>query len=125
MVIKMRCSCKYRHTLLQRKIRSSYFVLRSPRFGGNKKKNEGTRSATAERAAVPQVAEKRITCVAIGIRNHPRERIADAMVLIVRHCQASGPSQSPKIFTVPITVTVLPISRDPSSSSEIEVIIVH
>ncbi|KAJ3622389.1 hypothetical protein MTP99_002902 [Tenebrio molitor] len=86
MVIKMRCSCKYRDALLQRKIRSSYFVLRSPRFGGNKKKpivsgNEGTRSATAERAAVPQVAEKRITCVAIGIRNHPRERIADAMVL--------------------------------------------
>jgi hypothetical protein len=130
MVIEMRCSCKYRDALLQRKIRSSYFVLRSPRFGGNKKKpivsgNEGTRSATAERAAVPQVAEKRITCVAIGIRNHPRERIADAMVLIVRRCQASGPSQSPKIFTVPITVTVLPISRDPSSSSEIEVIIVH
>ncbi|KAH0821335.1 hypothetical protein GEV33_001456 [Tenebrio molitor] len=80
----------------------------------------GTRSATAERAAVPQVAEKRITCVAFGIRNHPRERIADAMVLIVRRCQVSGASKSPKIFTVPITVTVLPISRDPSSSRERE-----
>ncbi|KAJ3617013.1 hypothetical protein MTP99_011271 [Tenebrio molitor] len=64
--------------------------------------------------------ELRITCVAFGIRNHPRERIADAMVLIVRRCQASGPSKSPKIYRTDYRFTALPISRDPSSSSEIE-----
>ncbi|KAH0813310.1 hypothetical protein GEV33_009481 [Tenebrio molitor] len=44
--------------------------------------------------------EMRITCVAIGIRNHPRERIADPMVLIVCRCQASGPVEEPEEFTV-------------------------
>jgi hypothetical protein len=60
--------------------------------------NPGTRSATAERAAVPQVAEKRITCVAFGIRNHPRDRIADAMVLIVRRLPGFGAVEEPEDF---------------------------
>jgi hypothetical protein len=38
--------------------------------------------------------------------------------------QPSGPSKSPKIYRT-ATVTVLPWSRNPSSSSEIEVIILH
>ncbi|KAJ3617057.1 hypothetical protein MTP99_009144 [Tenebrio molitor] len=125
MVIQMRSSCNHWDALFQRKIRSSHFVLRSPRFGSNKKKTYRERKSgdsVGDRRAggCATSREMRITCVAIGIRNHPRERIADAMVLIVRRCQASGPSKSPKIFTVPITVTVLPIWRDPSPSREIE-----
>jgi hypothetical protein len=42
----------------------------------------------------------RITCVAIGIRNHPKERIADPMVLIVWRSQASGAVEEPEEFTV-------------------------
>jgi hypothetical protein len=105
----------------------------SPRYAGNQKNPSRAeiRDSVGDRRAGGCAAsrELRITCVAFGIRNHPRERIADAMVLIVRRCQASEPSRSPKIFyrtdyRFPVLV-VLPISRDPSSSSEIEVIIVH
>jgi hypothetical protein len=51
--------------------------------------------------------EMRNTCVAIGIRNHPRERIAD------RH----------GAYRPALPNYRLPLSRDPSPSREIEVII--
>jgi hypothetical protein len=124
----MRCSCSHRDALLQRKIRSSYFVLRSPRFSGNKKKpivSGNQENSVGDRQAGDSAPnrEMRITCVAIGIRNHPRERIADPMVLIVRRRQASGAVEEPEEFTV--TDYRLPLSKDPSPSREIEVIIVH
>ncbi|KAH0817220.1 hypothetical protein GEV33_005571 [Tenebrio molitor] len=95
----------------------------APRFGGNNKRaivsgNQG--DSVGDRRAGGCAASRgmRITCVAFGIRNHPRERIADAMVLIVRRCQASGPSKSPKIYRyrTDYRFAVLPRSRDPSSS---------
>jgi hypothetical protein len=44
--------------------------------------------------------EERISSVAIGIRNHPRERIADPMVCIIWRCPISGAAEEPEDFTV-------------------------
>jgi hypothetical protein len=54
----------------------------APRFEGNKKKTHRERKledSVGDRRAGGCAAsrELRITCVAFGIRNHPRERIAD------------------------------------------------
>ncbi|KAH0812727.1 hypothetical protein GEV33_010064 [Tenebrio molitor] len=118
-------SGRHRDALLQRKIRSSYFVLRSPRFWGNKKKpivSGNQENSVGDRQAGDSAPnrEMRITCVAIGIRNHPRERIADPMVLIVRRRQASGAVEEHEEFTVTVTNYRIPLSRDPSPSREIE-----
>jgi hypothetical protein len=99
-------------------------VSRTPRRGGNKKKNRSSaeiEDSVGDRRAGGCAAsrEKRITCVAIGIRNHPRERIADPMVHIVRRCQVSGAAEEPEEFTV---FTVI---ERPLASTEREVIIVH
>jgi hypothetical protein len=88
---------------------------------GNQENSVGDRQAGGSAAS----REMRITCVAIGIRNYPRERIADPLVLIVRRRQASGAVEEPEEFTVTVTDYRLPLSRDPSPSREIEVIIVH
>ncbi|KAH0818943.1 hypothetical protein GEV33_003848 [Tenebrio molitor] len=49
----------------------------------------------------------------------PEGGLPNAMALIVRRCQPSGPSKSPKNYRT-ATVYRLPWSRNPSSSSEIE-----
>ncbi|KAH0814620.1 hypothetical protein GEV33_008172 [Tenebrio molitor] len=51
--------------------------------------------------------EMRITCVAVGIRNHPRERIADRHGAYRPACQVSGAVREPEEFTE------LPIYRLP------------
>ncbi|KAH0818504.1 hypothetical protein GEV33_004287 [Tenebrio molitor] len=60
-----------------------------------------TRSATAERAAVPQVASCESRAWRSGSAIIPEGGLPNAMALIVRRCQPSGPSRSPKI-TVPL-----------------------
>jgi hypothetical protein len=124
----MRCPCKPRDALLQRKIRSSHFVLRILDTGVSKKNLSSAEieDSVGDRRAggCAPSREKRVTCVAIGIRNHPRERIADPMVHIVRRCQVSEAVEEPEDFCR-FTVYRLPLSKDPSPSREIEVIIVH
>jgi hypothetical protein len=77
-------------------------VLRTPRRGGVKKNRSSAEigDSVGDRRVGGCAAsrEKRITYVAIGIRNHPRERIADAMVQIVRRCQVSGAVGKPEDF---------------------------
>ncbi|KAH0818545.1 hypothetical protein GEV33_004245 [Tenebrio molitor] len=79
-----------------------YLHIRKKIFEGNKKnhRERKSRDSVGDRRAGGCAASRgmRITCVACGIRAHPRERIADAMVHIVRRCQASRPSKSPKIL---------------------------
>ncbi|KAH0820251.1 hypothetical protein GEV33_002540 [Tenebrio molitor] len=104
----MRCSCNYRDALSPNGIRSRSFVG-----------NERTLSATAERAAVPQVASCESRAWRLGSAIIPEGGLPNAMALIVRRCQPSGPSRSPKIYRT-ATVYRLPWSRNPSSSSEIE-----
>jgi hypothetical protein len=65
-----------------------------------KTKLSKTLSATGERAAVPQVASRRILCVVIGIRDHRRERIADPILSTVWRCQISGAAKEPEKFSV-------------------------
>ncbi|KAH0807460.1 hypothetical protein GEV33_015330 [Tenebrio molitor] len=63
----------------------------------------------------------RITCVAFGICNHPRERIADRHGAYRPALPGFGAVEETE--ALPITVlpfAVLPWSRNPSSSSEIE-----
>jgi hypothetical protein len=60
----------------------------------------------------------RITCVAFGIRNHPRERIADRHGAYRPALPGFGAVEEPE--DLPLPFAVLPWSRDPSSSSEIE-----
>ncbi|KAJ3639009.1 hypothetical protein MTP99_002336 [Tenebrio molitor] len=68
---------------------------------------------------VPQVASCESRAWRSGSAIIPVGGLPNAMALIVRRCQPSGPSKSPKIYrTLPFTV--LPWSRNPSSSSEIE-----
>jgi hypothetical protein len=67
----------------------------------------------------------RVTCVAFGIRNHPRERIADRHGAYRPALPGFGPVEEPEDLQYRLPFAVLPWSRDPSSSSEIEVIIVH
>ncbi|KAH0818448.1 hypothetical protein GEV33_004343 [Tenebrio molitor] len=65
--------------------------------------------------------ELRITCVAFGIRNHPRERIADRHGAYRPALPAFGAVEEPEDLPLPYrTVYCLPWSRNPSSSSEIE-----
>jgi hypothetical protein len=56
-------------------------VLRAPRYGGIEKNLSSAEieDSVGDRQTGGCAAsrEKRITCVAFGIRNHPRERIAD------------------------------------------------
>ncbi|KAH0818531.1 hypothetical protein GEV33_004260 [Tenebrio molitor] len=108
----MRCSCNHRDALLQRKIRSSYFK---------------SRSATAERAAVSQVARCELRAWRSGYAIIPESGLPIATVLIVRRCQASGPSRSPKSLPLPLPITDyrIPLSRDPSPSREREGFIVE
>ncbi|KAH0822025.1 hypothetical protein GEV33_000766 [Tenebrio molitor] len=61
--------------------------------------------------------ELRITCVAFGIRNHPRERIADRHGAYRPALPAFGAVEEPE--NLPYRYC-LPWSRNPSSSSEIE-----
>jgi hypothetical protein len=49
----------------------------------------GTRSATAERAAVPQVATRRFLGEVIGIRNHPGEWNSDPNLSTVRRSRST------------------------------------
>jgi hypothetical protein len=75
---------------------------------------------------VPQVASCESRAWRSGSAIIPVGVFPNAMALIVRRCQPSGPSRSPKIYRYgTATVAVLPWSRNPSSSSEIEVIILH
>jgi hypothetical protein len=73
-------SCNYRDALLQRRIRTRSLVC-SPRYGGTKKTHRERKleDSVGDRRAGGCAAsrELRITCVAFGIRNHPRERIVD------------------------------------------------
>jgi hypothetical protein len=87
--------------------------------------NQETRSATAERAAVPQVARCELRAWRSGSASSPR---ADCR----RHgayrpaLPGFGAVEEPEDFyRTDYGFAVLPISRDPSPSSEIEVIIVH
>jgi hypothetical protein len=84
-------------------------VSRTSRRGGIAKKTyrqrktnlSRTRSATAERAAVPHVAKRRILrCEVIGIRDHPRERIADRICDTVWQCQILRAAEAPRKVSV-------------------------
>jgi hypothetical protein len=68
--------------------------------------------------------ELRITCVAFGIRNHPRERIADRHGTYSPALPAFGAVEEPEKLPYRYRYR-LPWSRNPYSSSEIEVIILH
>jgi hypothetical protein len=81
-------------------------VLHTPRSGVTKKTYRERKSgdSVGDRRAGGCAAsrEMRITCVAFGIRNHLRERIAD------RHCAylpGFGAVEEPEDFTVTVTVT--------------------
>jgi hypothetical protein len=74
---------------------------------------------------VPQVASCESRAWRSGSAIIPVGGLPNAMALIVPRCQPSGPSRSPKIYRTVLPFTVLPWSRNPSSSSEIEVIILH
>ncbi|KAH0815915.1 hypothetical protein GEV33_006876 [Tenebrio molitor] len=78
-----------------------------------------TRSATAERAAGAASRELRITCVAFGIRNHPCGWTAERHGAYRPALAAFGAVEEPE--DLPYRFTVLPWSRNPSSSSEIEI----
>ncbi|KAH0818191.1 hypothetical protein GEV33_004598 [Tenebrio molitor] len=66
--------------------------------------------------------ELRITCVAFGIRNHPRERIADRHGAYRPALPGFGAVEEPEDlpYRLPLPFAVLSWSRNPSSSSEIE-----
>jgi hypothetical protein len=100
-----------------------HFVLRTPRPGGIEKNRSSAKiqDSVGDRRAGSCAASrgKRITCVAVGICNHPRERIADPMVHTVWRCQISEAAEEPEEFTV------LPLSSDPPASREREVITIH
>jgi hypothetical protein len=68
--------------------------------------------------------ELRITCVAFGIRNHPRERIAERHGAYRPALPAFGAVEEPENLPYRYRYR-LSWSRNPSSSSEIEVIILH
>jgi hypothetical protein len=101
-------------------------VLRTPRYGGIEKNLSSAeiRDSVGDRRAGGCAAsrEMRITCVAIGIRNHPRERIADRHGAYRPALPGFGSRQGARRF---LPIYRLPLSRDPSPSREIEVIIVH
>jgi hypothetical protein len=103
-------------------------VLRTPRRGGIEKNLSSAeiRDSVGDRRAGGCAASrgKRITCVAIGIRNHPRERIADPMVHIVQRCQVSGAAEEAEDF-IDLPFCHLTVIERPLASREREVIIVH
>ncbi|KAH0816953.1 hypothetical protein GEV33_005838 [Tenebrio molitor] len=88
----------------------------------NQLREARTRSARAERAAGAASRELRITCVAFGIRNHPCGWIAERHGAYRPALPACGAFEEPENYhIVPLPFTVLPWSRNPSSSSEIEI----
>jgi hypothetical protein len=54
---------------------------------------------------VPQVAESELRAWRSGSAIIPESGLPIAMVLIVRRCQASGPSRSPKSLPLPLPIT--------------------
>jgi hypothetical protein len=103
-------------------------VLRAPRYGGIEKNLSSAEieDSVGDRQTGGCAAsrEKRITCVAFGIRNHPRERIADRHGAYRPALPGFVSRQGARRF-LPFIVYQLPLSRDPSPSRETEVIIVH
>ncbi|KAH0822433.1 hypothetical protein GEV33_000358 [Tenebrio molitor] len=126
MVIKMRCSCNHRDALLQWRIRSSYFVLRSPRLEGNKKNlSPAEIEGLGRRPPSGRLCRKsRKANYVRGVRDPQSSPRADCR----RHgayrpaLPGFGAVEEPEEFTVTVTDYRLPTSRDPSPSREIEVV---
>ncbi|KAH0813386.1 hypothetical protein GEV33_009404 [Tenebrio molitor] len=100
----------YRNNI--REFPGRYFESRTLRCGGIKKNRSSAKIEDSvgdcRAGGCAASREERISSVAIGIRNHPRERIADPMVCTIWRCQVSAAAEEPEDFTV------LPLSSDPS-----------
>jgi hypothetical protein len=111
----MRCSCKHRDALLKRKIRSSYFVLRTPRRGGieNKQIFSGNRGLGRRPPSGRPCRKSREANYVRGDRDPQSSHRAD--------CRSHGAYRSAlpgfggrrgarRVYRLPF----LPLSRDPS-----------